>query len=207
VRSLANVGSLRDFERFLRACALRSANLLNKTDLARDVGISPPTANHWLSTLEASGQVVLLEPWFSNRTKSIVKSPKLYLADTGLLCASLNIRTVESLHQAPAAGAIWETFVVAQLRARERRAGRVGSLFFWRDRTREVDFVVEVGGRLELFEAKWTEVPTAGDTVNLDFVRNVVGKARIAGGAVVCRAPNSFPLANGSRALLVTELG
>ena len=84
VRSLANVGSLRDFERFLRACALRSANLLNKADLARDVGISPSTANQWLSTLEASGQIVLLEPWFSNRTKSIVKSPKLYLADTGL---------------------------------------------------------------------------------------------------------------------------
>jgi hypothetical protein len=82
VRSLANVGSLRDFERFLRACALRSANLLNKADLARDIGIAPSTANHWLSTLEAAGQIVLLEPWFSNRTKSFVKSPKLYLADT-----------------------------------------------------------------------------------------------------------------------------
>lgn len=207
VRSLANVGSLRDFERFLRVCALRSANLLNKADLARDVGISPTTANHWLSTLEASGQVLLLEPWFSNRTKSIVKSPKLYLADTGLLCALLNIRTVEALHQSPAAGAIWETFVFAQLRARERRAGRVSSLFFWRDRTREVDFVVDTGGRLELFEAKWTEVPTAGDTVNLDFVRNVVGKVGIVGGVVVCRAQNSFPLANGFRVLPVTELG
>ena len=75
VRALTNVGNLRDFERFLRACALRSANLLNKADLARDVGISPSTANQWLSMLEASGQAVLLEPWFSNRTKSIVKSP------------------------------------------------------------------------------------------------------------------------------------
>src|SRR5262249_1611483 len=70
VRSLAEVGSLRDFERFLRACALRSANLLNKADLARDVGIAPSTANRWLSMLEASGHAVLLEPWFSNRTKS-----------------------------------------------------------------------------------------------------------------------------------------
>jgi hypothetical protein len=147
VRSLANVGSLRDFERFLRACALRSANLLNKADLARDVGISPTTANHWLSILQASGQVVLLEPWFSNRTKSIVKSPKLYLADTGLLCALLNIRSVEALLESPAAGPIWETFVFAQLRARERQAGRPGSLFFWRDRTREVDFVIDIGGK------------------------------------------------------------
>src|SRR2546429_3527396 len=194
VRSLANVGNLRDFERFLRACALRSANLLNKADLARDVGISPSTANHWPSTLEASGQVGLLEPWFSNRTKSIVKSPKLYLADAGVLCALLNIRTVDDLRQAPAAGAVWETFVFAQLRARERRMGRVGSLFFWRDRTREVDFAVDFGGRVGLFEAKWTELPTDGDAVNLDFVRKVVGKSRVASGAVVCRTPNSFPL-------------
>ena len=206
VRSLTNVGSLRDFERFLRACALRSANLLNKADLARDVGIAPSTANHWLSMLEASGQIVLLEPWFSNRTKSIVKSPKLYLADSGLLCALLNIRSEETLRQSPAVGAVWETFVFAQLRDRERRGGRTGSLFFWRDRTREVDFVVDTAGRLELFEAKWTELPDTGDTVNLDFVRNLVGKSRIAAGAVVCRAPIGFPLANGFRALPVTEL-
>jgi hypothetical protein len=206
VRSLANIGNLRDFERFLRACALRSANLLNKADLARDVGIAPSTANQWLSTLEASGQVVLLAPWFSNRTKSIVKSPKLYLADTGLLCALLNIRSEEAFRQSPAAGAIWETFVCAQLRSRERRAGRVGGLFYWRDRTREVDFVVDVGGRLELFEAKWTELPTAGDAVNLDFVRKVVGKARITNGAVVSRAPHRFPLANGFQAIPVRDL-
>ena len=206
VRSLVNIGNLRDFERFLRACALRSANLLNKADLARDVGIAPSTGNHWLSALEASGQVVLLEPWFSNRTKSIVKSPKLYLADTGLLCALLNIRYEDALLQSPAAGAIWETFVFAQLRARERRAGRAGSLFFWRDRSREVDFVVDVGGQLELFEAKWTELPSEGDAVNLDFVRNVVGKQRVVSGAVVSRTPNSFPLVNEFRALPVSEL-
>ena len=207
VRSLANVGNLRDFERFLRACALRSANLLNKADLARDVGVAPSTANHWLSTLEASGQVVLLEPWFSNRTKSIVKSPKLYLADTGLLCALLNIRSEDALRQSPAAGAIWETFVFAQLRSRERRAGRVGSLFYWRDRTREVDFVVDVGGRLDLFEAKWTELPGDRDTVNLNFVRTVVGKSRVAGGAIISRTLNSCPLSSGFRALPVSELG
>src|SRR5216683_2746207 len=207
VRSLANVGSLRDFERFLRACALRSANLLNKADLARDIGISPSTANHWLSVLEASGQIVLLEPWFSNRTKSIVKSPKLYVSDTGVLCALLNIRNVEDLRQSPAAGAVWETFVFAQLRARERRAGRVGSLFFWRDRTREVDFVVDAAGKLELYEVKWTELPAESDAVNLKFVRQAVGKARVTTGALVSRTRNSFPLANGVRALPVSELG
>jgi predicted AAA+ superfamily ATPase len=206
VRALANVGSLRDFERFLRACALRSANMLNKAELARDVGIAPSTANHWISTLEASGQVVLLEPWFANRTKSIVKSPKLYLADTGLLCALLNIRSEESLRSSPSAGAVWETFVFAQLRDRERRAGRTGGLFFWRDRTREVDFMADVGGRLELFEAKWTEIPDAGDTANLEFVRRELGKSKVASAAVVARTPNTFPLPNGFRAVPVTEL-
>ena len=206
VRSLANVGSLRDFERFLRACALRSANLLNKADLARDVGIAPSTANHWLSTLEASGQIVLLEPWFSNRTKSIIKSPKLYLADSGLLCALLNIRSEDALRESPAAGAVWETFVFAQLRSRERRAGRVQSLFFWRDRTREVDFVTDVGGRVELFESKWNEVPALSDAVNLQYVRNAIGKSRVKGAAIVCRTRNSYPLGEGVRAVPVAEL-
>jgi uncharacterized protein len=131
-----------------------------------------------------------------------VKSPKLFTADTGLLCALLNIRSEDGLVQSPAAGAIWETFVFAQLRARERRVGLVGSFLFWRDRTREVDFVVDVGGRLELFEAKWTELPADGD-----FVRRVVGKPRVAGGAVVSRTPNSFLLTNGFRGLPVSEPG
>lgn len=95
-----------------------------------------------------------------------------------LLCALLNIRSAEALRQSPAVGMVWETFVCAALRHREQRAGRTGSLFFWRDRTREVDFVTDIAGRLELFEAKWREVPDAGDTTNLDFVRGVVGTSK-----------------------------
>lgn len=194
VRSLTHVGSLRDFERFLRACALRSANLLNKADLARDIGIAPSTANQWLSVLEASGQIVLLEPWFSNRTKSIVKSPKLYLADSGLMCALLNIRTPEALRDSPSVGAVWETFAFQQLRHREQMAGRAGSLFFWRDRTREVDFLVDKGGRVELYEAKWTEQPSASDTTNLAFVRDVIGARHVSRAAIVCRAKHDHPI-------------
>lgn len=206
VRSLTRVGSLRDFERFLRACALRSGNLLNKADLARDVGIAPSTANEWLSMLETSGQVFLLEPWFSNRTKSIVKSPKLYLADTGLLCALLSIRSAADLRRSPAVGLVWETFVCAQLRQRERLAGRIGSLFFWRDRTREVDFLVDAGGRVELFEAKWTELPDSSDTINLAFVRRTIGATSVSRASVVCRTPNAYPLADGFDAIAVLDL-
>jgi predicted AAA+ superfamily ATPase len=135
-----------------------------------------------------------------------VKTPKLYLADTGLLCSLLNIRTEEALLYSPAIGAVWETYVFAQLRARERRAGRVQSLFFWRDRTREVDFVTDEAGRLELFEAKWSEMPRAEDTVNLRFVREAIGKSRIIGGNVICRARNGYPLGDGFRAVPVIEL-
>ena len=71
----------------------------------------------------------------------------------------------------------------------------------------EVDFVVDVGGRLDLFEAKWTELPEDGDTVNLNFVRTVVGKSRVGGGAVISRTPNSFLLSNGFRAVPVSDLG
>lgn len=206
VRTLANVGSLRDFERFVRACALRSANLVNKADLARDVGIAPSTANQWLSILEASGQILLLEPWFSNRTKSIVKSPKLYFADTGVLSALLNLYSVDELARSPAVGPLWETFVFAQLRHRERRAGRRANLFYWRDRTRELDFVVDHGGRVELFEAKWTEQPDGGDLVNLRFVRDVLGKGAVRGGGVVSRTTVGLPLSESFRSVSIADL-
>lgn len=206
VRTLANVGSLRDFERFLRACALRSANLLNKAELARDVGIAPSTANQWLSVLEASGQVHLLEPWFSNRTKSIVKTPKLYVSDSGVLCALLNIRTEQELAASPLVGAIWETFVFAQLRHRERKRGRRGNLFFWRDQTREVDFLIEAGQQVELFEARWTELPTLGDTTHLAALREKIGAKRVAMAAAVTRAAHAFPLGDGRIAIGVGDL-
>lgn len=79
--------ALRDFERFIRACAVRSGQLLNLTELARDVGIAQPTAREWLSVLETSGLVVVLEPWFTNLGKRLVKTPKLYFRGAGLLCS------------------------------------------------------------------------------------------------------------------------
>jgi hypothetical protein len=118
----------------------------------------------------------------------------------------LNIHTEEELQRSPWAGAIWETFVFAQLRHRERRAARTGSLFFWRDRTREVDFVSDLGGRIELFEAKWTELPSEAEGVNLEFVSNVMGSNRIVGKSIVCRTPLSHLLAKGIRALSAADL-
>jgi hypothetical protein len=206
LRTLLAVSSLRDYERFVRACALRSAQLLNKAEIARDVGISPSTAAQWLALLEASNQVVLLEPWFSNRTKSLVKTPKLYFCDTGLLCYLLGIHGVGDLLNSPVAGAVWETFVCAELRKRLRHAGRAGDLYFWRDRTKEVDFLVHRGGRFDLYEARWTEHPSARDAAALGRVAAELGGRAVATRSVVCRTGHRYPIGDGVQAVPATDL-
>lgn len=206
LRSMLGVSSLRDFERFIRACALRSAQLLNKAELARDVGISPSTAGEWLSVLEASNQVFLLEPWFSNRTKSLSKTPKLYLNDTGMLCHLMGIHDLEDLEESPYAGAVWETFVCGELRRQLKNGRRRGQLFFWRDRTKEVDFLVHRGGRFELFEAKWAEQPSTRDAKNLLKVRAHLPRDSVRQAAVVCRAPHDVPLGDELYALPIESL-
>jgi len=206
VRTLLNVSSLRDFERFLRACALRSGQLLNKAELARDVGINPMTANQWLSVMETSGQAALVEPWFSNKTKSIVKSPKLYLTDTGLLTILLNIGNPDELRRSPMFGAIWETFVFAELRKREAARQHRWSIHFFNDRRREVDFLIDRGGRFELYEAKSTEVVSPADTASLDHVREILGRRNVLQRSIVCRSPGSYPLSNGAMVGTVHDL-
>ena len=206
LRQLLKVVHLRDFERFVRACAFRSAQILNKSDLARDVGISPSTANEWLGALEASNQVALLEPWFSNQNKSLVKSPKLYLCDTGLLCALLNISSVDELLRSPHVGAIWETLVFNELRKTLDREDAGPGLFYWRDRKTEVDFLRHKGGRFTLWEAKWSEFPDARDTAGLVRVRAELGATQVDGASVVCRAPASFALGDGLRARGLLDL-
>jgi predicted AAA+ superfamily ATPase len=192
LRQLLQVSSLRDFERFVRACALRSAQLLNRAELARDVGISGSTASAWLGALQASGQVVLLEPWFSNRTRSLVKSPKLYFGDVGLCSFLSGIRTISDVRDSPITGSLWETLVFGELRRLQvnRRGG--WDLHFWRDRSKEADFLFHRGGLFELADAKWTEYPNPRDTEVLARVAAELGKVKRA--AVICRSRHAFPL-------------
>ena len=180
VRQILNVHNLRDFERFLRAAAVRSGQLLNMADLARDVGIKPHTAREWLSVLEASNQIVLLEPYFENIGKRIVKSPKLYLTDPGLLCFLLGL-DIRSMASGPLIGAVWETLVFAELRKNIGAAADAAAqtLWFYRDaQGREIDFLRAHAGQLDLIEAKWTADPDARWMRMLDDVAAALARSR-----------------------------
>lgn len=157
VRQILNVHSLRDFERFLRSCATRSAQLLNLSDLARDVGIKPQTAKDWLNVLEASNQISLLEPYFENIGKRIVKSPKLFLNDPGMLCFLMGLDS-KSLSNNPLAGNVWETFVYSEFRKKIAAEMAPSTLWYYRDaQGKECDFLLVGGGKIDLFEVKWSE--------------------------------------------------
>lgn len=194
VRALLNVTNLRDFGRFLRACALRSGQLLNKAELGRDVGISASTVAQWLSVLQATNVAILLEPWFSNAGKSLVKTPKLYLADTGLMCYLIDLLSPEELGHTPYLGAIWETFVFSELRKAQTAASGHWSCNFWGTRSREVDFLVHHGGRFELFEAKWTANADRHDAAGIAEVAQLLGPAKVLRAAVICRTPGVYPI-------------
>lgn len=195
VRQILNVQNLRDFERFLRACAARSGQLLNMSELARDVGIKAQTAKDWLSILEASNQISLLEPYFENVGKRVVKSPKLYLNDPGMLCFLLAMET-SNLPNSPLIGAVWETFIFAEFRKALACLQNPGSLWYYRDdQAREVDFVLMRQGQLDLFEAKWSQEPEQKWFARLTEVANILknSKTQAAGKMhILCRSQHPF---------------
>jgi hypothetical protein len=195
VRQILNVQSLRDFERFLRSCAARSGQLLNLSDLARDVGIRPQTARDWLSVLEASNQISLLEPYFENIGKRIVKSPKLYLNDPGMLCFLLGI-DARALLASPLVGTVWETFVYAEFRKRARAAPSPATLWYYRDaQGREIDFIEIRDGRLHLFEVKWTEAADSRWLAILNEAAALLARSKVyapGNSYLMCRTPSSF---------------
>lgn len=177
VRNLLSVHNLRDFARFLRVLALRSGQMLNFADLSRDVGISPNTVRSWFSVLETSGLVVSVEPWFRNQTKRIIRTPKAYLTDTGLLCHLLGISSPLQMQASPHWGAIWETWAFAQIHGWFRNRGHVSSpIHWWRDvQGNEVDFVVESPRGLVAVECKARESGKDGDAKGMDAFAKSLG--------------------------------
>ncbi len=155
VRQQRNIANLMTFQRFLATCAARSGQLLNLNSLASDCGISQPTARQWLTVLQASHIVTLLQPYHRNFGKRLVKTPKLYFLDTGLLCHLLRIATPADLQVHAARGAVFETWAVAETLKHRLNQGLAPDLYFWRDNHGlEVDLMFEHRGRLHSVEVK-----------------------------------------------------
>lgn len=211
VRQLLNVQSLQNFERFLRVLAVRSATQIHKSNLAGQVGISVGTVTNWLSVLEASGQIAMLEPWHTNLGKRVAKTPRIYFRDTGLLCFLLNLDGPDLLLRSPFLGVVWETFVFAELRKWNEAGGRPFHVWTYRDLgQREIDFVVELAGELSFVECKWEETPGPGEAKTIRKVSADLAAAdgpwRAGNHYVVGRPRANYDIAPGVRAIGVRDL-
>lgn len=170
VRELLRIEKRREFEIFLKMCALRTAQVVNYDDLARDAGISAVTAKNWLSLLEDSFLIKLVQPYHTNRTKRLIKSPKLYFLDMGLCAHLAGWHDPEALRLGPLGGAAFETHVFGQIVRRLRHRLQDASIHFWRTRDgQEIDFIVEAAGRCYPIEVKMGR-PKPGDSVPLAAV-------------------------------------
>ena len=176
VRNVLNVGDLETFGRFVRLCAGRCGQLLNLSGLASDCGVSHTTAKRWLSVLEASFVIVLLRPHHRNFGKRLIKSPKLYFVDTGLLCYLLEIHSPRELLHRAERGAVFESFVLSELYKNFTHRGEQPRLYFWRDAAgHEVDVVVERGAELLPVEIKSAQTVASDFFNNLAYWRELTG--------------------------------
>ncbi|MGQ9840233.1 MAG: ATP-binding protein [Anaerolineae bacterium] len=197
VRNLRAVGNLTLFQNFLRSLAIRAAGLLNLSDVARDVGIAVNTARDWLAVLEASFQVFLLRPYFVNLGKRLVKAPKVYFTDTGLLSYLVGLREVEHAAAGPMASALVENLVVAELFKTSLHRGEEPTLYFWRTAAgSEVDVVVERQSRLIPVEIKASATPRPDMARAIAAFRRDFGD-RAGSGYVIHVGKIVLPLGNG----------
>jgi len=178
VRAIVNVRDLATFRRFLALLASRHGQILNRTDLAAPLGVSVPTISEWLHVLEITGQIILVPPYFENFGKRLLKSPKIYILDSGLACHLLGIRTQAELSRSPFLGTLFEGFVAAEILKHQANRGRRKELYYFRDQQGlEVDFLFpgDSGGSwmVECKASKTVQPAMAGP---LQSLRRAMGK-------------------------------
>lgn len=206
VRSLRQVGDLTSFHIFVRALAARNGQLLNLAAMARDLGVAVNTAKAWVSVLEATFQVVLLRPYFANIGKRLVKTPKVYFTDTGLVCYLTGLRDARHAAAGPMAGAIFETAVLLEMMKAAWNRGEDLQIYFWRTAAGgEVDFVVEYGQKLIPIEVKTSATPRPAMAGGIESFRRDL-RERAAAGFVVHPGDARLPLAPGVTALPFSQL-
>ncbi len=174
VRSIKTISNLNTFQTFLRLLATRAGSQLNLSEVAKKCGISQPTARAWLSILEATYIIYLLKPYFNNHSKRVVKTPKLYFLDTGLLANLLGIMTTEALIRSPMVGHVFENFVILEAIKQCSFSGMRGQLYFYKSVSGlEVDLLVENGGELDAYEIKFTKTIHPKDGMNLEKLQEI----------------------------------
>ncbi|MBW6480879.1 MAG: ATP-binding protein [Bacteroidales bacterium] len=179
VRQIKNISDLNTFERFLRLCAGRTGQLLNMSSLAIETGADSKTIGAWIGVLESSFVVFRLYPYYRNFNKRVVKMPKLYFYDTGLVCSLLGIRTGDQLTLHPLYGSLFENLIISELKKHNfNRAGNE-NLYFWRDNTgHEVDILIEQNNNLLPVEIKSGKTITGEFFNGLNYWRKISGTGR-----------------------------
>ncbi len=204
VKDLTKVGDESAFLVFLKACAARTGQMLNLSDLANDVDITVKTAKSWLSILEASFQVYLLQPYHSNLTKRLIKTPKLYFLDTGLCCYLTQWSSPETLEAGAMAGAMLETYVLSEILKDWWHRAKSPPLYYYRDKDKvEIDFVLAQDQSFYPLEVKKSASPK-GRWVNAFKKLDRLG--HIASGGVICLGDELLPLGDNYYSIPVSLL-
>jgi predicted AAA+ superfamily ATPase len=212
VRALLNIRDLATFRRFLALVASRHGQVLNRTDLAAPLGISVPTVGEWLNVLEVTGQIILVPPYFENFGKRLIKSPKVYLTDSGMACHLLGIASQAELDRSPFLGALFEGFIAAEIVKSQINQGQRKELYHFRDQQGlEVDFLFPMsGGGVWMVECKASRTVQPAMAKPMESLRRSMGDRVPSRLSVVHRASSSGPstraVAPGVEALDVEDL-
>jgi len=176
VRQVKNITDLMVFEKFMRLLASRTGHELNYSSLSVEVGVDVKTLQSWVGVLESSFIIFLLRPHYKNFNKILVKRPKLYFYDTGLVCALLGINSTDHLAVHPLRGSLFECLIVSELIKQRTHRGKEDNLYYWRDKTgHEIDLIVEEASKLFPIEIK------AGKTLHAEFYKNLYYWMKLSG--------------------------
>jgi len=205
VRALAHVGDEIAFTRFLRAAAARTGQLINYADMARDVDVDMKTIKAWLSILETSGLIYLLQPYHTNVTNRLIKTPKLYFLDTGLCAYLTHWSTPQALEAGAMTGAILETYMFTEILKSYWHNGLAAHFYFYRDRDqKEIDLLIEQDGMLYPVEFKKSANPSMHSLKNFSALQKL--KQPIGPGAILCLKETDIPLSREVMAIPIAYL-
>ena len=193
VKDLTQVGDELAFFRFLSCAAARTGQMVNYADMAKDTGISPPTVKHWLSILVTSGIVTLIEPYFNNALKRIIKSPKMYFLDTGLCAYLTRWSTPQALEVGAMSGAFFETWVVGEIIKSYLNAGKRPPIYYYRDKgNREIDLIIHQNNILYPVEIKKSGNPGKDAIKHFSVLQNT--GIEVGEGSVICLSSDFLPI-------------